>query len=638
LPTESEWEYCCRAGTKTPFHFGNTISTDQANYHGNYTYGDGQKGVYRQRTTPVDSFPANAWGLHDMHGNVLQLCQDWFGPYPQKDVVDPTGPEKGQLRVVRGGWWSAPPCRSAQRGAERPGERRYAIGLRVCFGVDGPATANPVGARDERKANARASAVLLSKNEELADNDEKDTRAELKNSPRKVYKIKLLEGKTYQIDLTSQDFDALLRLEDRAGKEITGNNDFEPGSLDSRIAHTIDKTGEYRIIATCLDGKTGKFKLTVVETSAVAAAQGPAASLFKAGQAIALTLKDGKARYTGELTEDDTACTSGYFKVFSIKLEAGNTYRIDYREAGYNPKVLDPLLFLEDAQGKVLAKDDDSGGGLNARVVYKAPSTGIYRLIATTANTNQIGKFSVEVSGTAADEKLAHLMELLADYTKSPAAQQKKIVAEATRYFQSKGAGLSAAEAQLALQLANRLEQGDPDLARSTYKSLAKAFAAASNPQIAFVARQFEGSLKQLEMIGKEMLVAGKTVDGKDFDLKSLKGKVVLVDFWATWCGPCIAEMPNIERAYDRYHGKGFEVIGVSLDRSAADITRFAEARTMKWTSINIEDSKALADRYGVNAIPFPVLVDQAGKVVSTRARGPELDRLLERLLDGKGQ
>ena len=97
LPTEAEWEYACRAGTTTPFHFGETISTDQANYNGNFIYGNGKKGVYREKTTPVGSFPANAWGLHDMHGNVWQWCQDWYGDYPQKDVVDPQGPEKGEV-------------------------------------------------------------------------------------------------------------------------------------------------------------------------------------------------------------------------------------------------------------------------------------------------------------------------------------------------------------------------------------------------------------------------------------------------------------------------------------------------------------------------------------------------------------
>jgi sulfatase modifying factor 1 len=138
LPTEAEWEYACRAGTKTPFHFGETISTDQANYDGNEIYGNGKKGMSRQKTTPVGSFPANAWGLHDMHGNVWQWCQDIYGEYPQKDVVDPQGPDKGDARVLRGGSWDHFPrsCRSACRYRDGPGLRGNVYGLRVCFFVE----------------------------------------------------------------------------------------------------------------------------------------------------------------------------------------------------------------------------------------------------------------------------------------------------------------------------------------------------------------------------------------------------------------------------------------------------------------------------------------------------------------------
>jgi sulfatase modifying factor 1 len=138
LPTEAEWEYACRAGTTTPFSFGETISTDLANYNGNYSYGDGKKGVYREKTVPVVSFRANAWGLHDMHGNVSQWCQDFYAEeYPKGDAIDPLG-ETGENRVIRGGSWIDNPleCRSAYRGGCKPVLRHSLIGFRICFTDD----------------------------------------------------------------------------------------------------------------------------------------------------------------------------------------------------------------------------------------------------------------------------------------------------------------------------------------------------------------------------------------------------------------------------------------------------------------------------------------------------------------------
>jgi len=133
LPTEAEWEYACRAGTMSPFHFGETISTDQANYNGNDIYGNGVKGEFRKKTTPVGSFPANAWGLFDMHGNVSEWCADWLGPYDTTQATDPQGATNGTNRVLRGGSWVSIPnlCRSAFRFFCPPDSIMFFCGFRV---------------------------------------------------------------------------------------------------------------------------------------------------------------------------------------------------------------------------------------------------------------------------------------------------------------------------------------------------------------------------------------------------------------------------------------------------------------------------------------------------------------------------
>jgi formylglycine-generating enzyme required for sulfatase activity len=135
LPTEAEWEYACRAGTTTPFNTGETISTDQANYNGKHTYGNGRKGEDREKPVAVGSFAPNGFGLYDMHGNVWEWCQDWYdeGYYKNSPTDDPPGPESGVSRVIRGGSWCYDPagCRSAMRHADPPSVGGNSHGFRV---------------------------------------------------------------------------------------------------------------------------------------------------------------------------------------------------------------------------------------------------------------------------------------------------------------------------------------------------------------------------------------------------------------------------------------------------------------------------------------------------------------------------
>jgi formylglycine-generating enzyme required for sulfatase activity len=139
LPSEAQWEYACRAGSSTPFHYGDTLSTDLTNYIGYRTYANGPKGEFRQQTTPVAHFPANAWGLHDMHGNVWEWCADqWHGTYVSapddgRPWIDETT-DTNRYRLLRGGSWYHFPryCRSAYRDFHHPGDRFSYVGFRVC--------------------------------------------------------------------------------------------------------------------------------------------------------------------------------------------------------------------------------------------------------------------------------------------------------------------------------------------------------------------------------------------------------------------------------------------------------------------------------------------------------------------------
>jgi len=483
----------------------------------------------------------------------------------------------------------------------------------------------------EKKTDEKA--AILTKTGQLKADDEKDTK--LTNSPRTVVPIKLTSGKVYQIDLKSKDFDSFLRLEDSTGKEVAFDDD-GGGFPDARIEYKASKTEEFKIIVTSFDAKSGAFTLTVKEMAGGAAATTKTNSRFQ-GKAMEFALKDGKGTQIGELTEKDPVVQQHYFKIYTVQLEKGKTYRIDYKDAGDDPK-FDPFLFLEDAEGNGIDQDDDSGGGLNSRLILKAPKTGTYRLIATTLPPNQTGKYTLEIGpADAAETKEADLKYRISNYGTLSGAQRKNIVQDLAKRFRDKAGDLTINDARLAFQFSMEVEE-DLDVAREVLKDYIKTFGAANNPQLAGLSKQFEASLKNLDKLGKPMEITGKTTDGKDYDLAKMKGKVVLVDFWATWCGPCIAELPNMEKAYAKYHGRGFDIIGISLDRPGDEqkLVTFMENRKMPWPCINIEDSRKLADKYEVNAIPYPVLIDQAGNVVSLRARGPQLERLLERLLPEK--
>ncbi|MBX3427417.1 MAG: TlpA family protein disulfide reductase [Pirellulales bacterium] len=147
------------------------------------------------------------------------------------------------------------------------------------------------------------------------------------------------------------------------------------------------------------------------------------------------------------------------------------------------------------------------------------------------------------------------------------------------------------------------------------------------------------GVARRLSLPGKTMALEGTLLDGTDLDWSQYEGKVVLVDFWATWCGPCRAELPNVLNMYKSYHEQGFEVLGISLDDDPKQAASFIEKMEIPWATLFSDDKNARgwedprAVEYGVTGIPLAILLDQEGKVVSLQARGDNLKRELHKLL-----
>jgi thiol-disulfide isomerase/thioredoxin len=140
---------------------------------------------------------------------------------------------------------------------------------------------------------------------------------------------------------------------------------------------------------------------------------------------------------------------------------------------------------------------------------------------------------------------------------------------------------------------------------------------------------------------GRLIEIAGPTLDGKTFNIADWRGKVVLVDFWATWCPPCVAEMPNLKRIYDRFHKDGFEIVGVSLDNDRTALENFVKKRELPWPQIFFTEpsqqgwTNPLARTYNVNSIPTTFLLDREGRVAPTDREDASLESLVRKQLTG---
>jgi thiol-disulfide isomerase/thioredoxin len=173
------------------------------------------------------------------------------------------------------------------------------------------------------------------------------------------------------------------------------------------------------------------------------------------------------------------------------------------------------------------------------------------------------------------------------------------------------------------------IQTGDQD----TSKRISKEIVAAENAPEA-LKESARTTLKRMDAVGLPFELQFTSLDGRVINTTQMKGKVLLIDFWATWCGPCIRELPNVKKVYNEYHGKGLEIIGISLDKSKAALTDFVARNEMHWPQYF--DGKgwlnSISTQYGINAIPAMFLVDQKG-ILRDLSAGDDLEAKVKQML-----
>jgi thiol-disulfide isomerase/thioredoxin len=209
----------------------------------------------------------------------------------------------------------------------------------------------------------------------------------------------------------------------------------------------------------------------------------------------------------------------------------------------------------------------------------------------------------------------------------------KKAIDEALAYFgESK---LEKADLMFVMSIAQMLESfPDDKFVGDSLEKIVKYLSDSKIEDVDKIVKQLEGTLRRMKLVGNKIELEGNLLSGDKLDLTKYKGKVYLVDFWATWCGPCVAEVPNMKKNYEAYHDKGFEIIGLSCDKSQDVIENFVKEKEIPWAIVYGDKAPSPSfEYYGISGIPTMILVGKDGKVISTTARGEELDKLLEKEL-----
>ena len=188
------------------------------------------------------------------------------------------------------------------------------------------------------------------------------------------------------------------------------------------------------------------------------------------------------------------------------------------------------------------------------------------------------------------------------------------------------------------LQVFNELEKQEPDN-RSVARKLAEIHEMLGNAELAKEYR--EKAEPALALLGKPVPDFSATdLDGNPISLQDYRGNIVLLDFWAVWCGPCIAEMPNVKKVYDTYKTQGFDIIGVSLDTDETRLRDYLKENEIPWRQVFSGQGwqSPVARQYGINAIPAPWLIDRDGTLITHQARGRNLEQLVAEAVADKSK
>lgn len=180
----------------------------------------------------------------------------------------------------------------------------------------------------------------------------------------------------------------------------------------------------------------------------------------------------------------------------------------------------------------------------------------------------------------------------------------------------------------------NRLE--NVEQREKLFVKFGMLFAKSSDKELARYGKKLAkpAGAAQSELVGQTLELSGVTSSGEEFQWSKYRGKVVIVDFWATWCGPCVRELPSVKLLYERLHDKGLEIVGVSLDKDLEALDTFLAANSLPWETLAGESTQDLATRYSVRAIPTMLLVDREGKIINMSHQSSSLVAILEKILE----